>query len=58
MITTDKGVRVYAGSRTQEGGLSAEEADDSVRDRNRRAADMGITTRYMKVPFKPVGKDD
>lgn len=50
MITTTTGVRVFAGYK--DGGMTVEEADASVRDRNQRAQALGITARYIKVPFE------
>lgn len=55
MITTTDGVRVFAGYGANAEGMTADEADASVRDRNARAQAMGIKARYIKVPFKALG---
>lgn len=51
LIQTTDGVRVYAGGDKTDKGVPEDQALASVKDRNRRAAEMGLTVRYEVVPY-------
>ena len=49
MITTLTGARVFGG--VKDGGLERSMADASCKERNQRAQALGLTARYVVVPY-------
>lgn len=53
MVTTTSGVRVKDGGSVT--GLPEDQAKASAEDRNARAVELGIQTRYEIRPYQPAG---
>lgn len=51
MVTTDTGQRVFSGISQTVPGISEEEAVASANERNERATELGIKTRYVAAPY-------